>query len=156
MKYARRSVSRQREILLTSRKKYRLVHSRRYVSSYHLILSRLVRRLRKDVCLAVRTNLSGVSSDLCRRVCHGVPRFVSALCIRATTTKAFISYFDLCPTADVPQCYYSVFRFVPLDSFSSAHNTARIVKKEPAMSGPSRSLEHTIRGTARSYERRWI
>jgi hypothetical protein len=50
----------------------------------------------------------------------------AALCIRAlcamTATKALISYFDLRPTADVPQRYYSVFRFVPLNSFSSAHN----------------------------------
>lgn len=157
MKYARRSVSRQREILLRPRKKYRLVHS---LSSVRYFIPPYIGQARAPPpkrCLFSRANESigclvwSMSPRVLRR---------ATLCIRAlytTTTKAFISYFDLYPTADVPRCYYSVFHFVPLNSFSSARNTARIVKKEPAMSGPFRSLVHTIKRIynkkARSYER---
>lgn len=114
-----------REILLRPREKEREkkvstgLPSSGTATSLHLILGRLVRRLRKDVCLAVRTNLSGVSSDLCVAACFtGVsyPRFVSALCARQRRKPSSrISIFA--PTADVPRRYYSVSRFVPLDSF---------------------------------------
>lgn len=91
-----------------------------------------------ETCLFSRANKSiglyiPIPSNRCRVYLVRGAFCIRALCAR--TTKTLISYFDLSPTADVPQRYYSVFRFVfLLDSFSSPHTQlATTVKEEFAV-----------------------
>lgn len=101
-----------------------------------LYRARLVRRLRKDVCLVVRTNLSGVS-----RLAH-VPR-CAALCVRALCAddeSPHLVFRSLpgrrCPAA----LLFRVFRFGRF--FFLRAQPRESWKEEPATSG---SLVRTTR-----------